>query len=41
MKFITFKYDNKEQVGILTKDEQGVYPIKTLGLNYETMNELI
>ena len=23
MKFITFKYDNKEQVGILTKNEQG------------------
>jgi 2-keto-4-pentenoate hydratase/2-oxohepta-3-ene-1,7-dioic acid hydratase in catechol pathway len=41
MKFITFNYDNKEQVGILTRDEQGVYPIKTLGLNYETMNELI
>ena len=41
MKFITFKYDNKEQVGILAKDEQGIYPIKTLGLNYGTMNELI
>lgn len=41
MKFITFKYDNKEHVGILTRDEQGIYPIKTLGLNYETMNELI
>ena len=41
MKFTTFNYDNKEQVGILTRDEQGVYPIKTLGLNYETMNELI
>ena len=41
MKFITFKYDNKEQVGILTKNEQGVYPIKTLSINYETMNDLI
>ena len=41
MKLITFKYNNKEQVGILTKDEQGIYPIKTLGINYETMNELI
>ena len=41
MKFITFKYDNKEQVGILTKSEQGVYPLKTLGINYETMNDLI
>jgi 2-keto-4-pentenoate hydratase/2-oxohepta-3-ene-1,7-dioic acid hydratase in catechol pathway len=41
MKFITYKYGNKEQVGILTKNEQGVYPIKALGLNYETMNDLV
>jgi len=41
MKFITFKYDNKEQVGILTKNEQSIYPIKTLSINYETMNDLI
>ena len=41
MKFITFKYDNKQQVGILTKNEQGVYPIQTLGVNYDTMNDLI
>jgi len=41
MKIITFKHDNKEQVGILTMNEQEVYPIKALGLNYETMNELI
>lgn len=41
MKFITFKYDSKEQVGILTKNDQGVYPIKTLGVNYDTMNDLI
>lgn len=41
MKFITFNYNNKEQVGILNKNELGVYPIKTLGINYETMNELI
>ena len=41
MKFITYKYDNKEQVGILSKNEQGIYPIKTLGLNYQTMTELI
>lgn len=41
MKFITFKYGNKQQVGILTTNEQGIYPIKTLGINYETMNDLI
>ncbi|MDR3596182.1 fumarylacetoacetate hydrolase family protein [Clostridium sp.] len=41
MKFITFKYDNKEQVGILSKNEQNIYPLKTLGVNYNTMNDLI
>lgn len=41
MKLITFKYDNLEQVGILTKDEKGVYPIKTLGVAYNSMNDLI
>lgn len=41
MKFITFKYNNNEQVGILTKDEQGIYPIKTLNVNYNSMNDLI
>jgi 2-keto-4-pentenoate hydratase/2-oxohepta-3-ene-1,7-dioic acid hydratase in catechol pathway len=41
MKFITFKHHNKEQVGILTKSEQSIYPIKALSINYETMNDLI
>jgi len=41
MKFITYKYDNKEQVGIFNKNEQDIYPIKTLNVNYETMNDLI
>lgn len=41
MKFITFKHDNKQQVGILTKNEQGVYPVKSLDVNYNNMNELI
>jgi 2-keto-4-pentenoate hydratase/2-oxohepta-3-ene-1,7-dioic acid hydratase in catechol pathway len=41
MKFITFKHDNNQQVGILTRNEQGVYPIKNLGVNYDNMNDLI
>ena len=41
MKLITFKHNNKEQIGILTKDEQSIYPIKTLDLNYNSMNDLI
>lgn len=41
MKFITFKHHNKEQVGVLTNDKQGIYPIKTLNINYKNMNDLI
>lgn len=41
MKFLTFKYNNKEHVGILTNDNQGVYPLNNVGINYKTMNELI
>ena len=41
MKFITFKHNNKEQVGILTRDEQGIYPIKAFNVNYDSMNDLI
>ena len=41
MKFITFKYDNKEQVGILNENENGIFPIKNLNVNYENMNDLI
>lgn len=41
MKFITFIHNNKEQVGILSKDETKVYPLNILGVNYKTMNDLI
>lgn len=41
MKFITYKYNNNEQVGILTGDKQYVCPIKSLGVNYNNMNDLI
>ncbi|MDO5517898.1 MAG: fumarylacetoacetate hydrolase family protein [Clostridium sp.] len=41
MKLLTFKHNSKEHVGILSENEQRVYPIKSLGLNYDTMNDLI
>lgn len=41
MKFITFKHNNKKQVGILTKDEKAILPIKNFGITYDTMNDLI
>lgn len=41
MKFITFKYDGKQQIGILSKDNHHVIPIKSVGVNYNDMNTLI
>lgn len=41
MKFLTFKFNNIEQVGILSKDGLGIHPIKALDVNYETMNDLL
>lgn len=41
MKFVTYTYENQEEVGILTKDEASVIPIKNLGFNAGSMNEFI
>jgi 2-keto-4-pentenoate hydratase/2-oxohepta-3-ene-1,7-dioic acid hydratase in catechol pathway len=41
MKLLTFLFDAKEQVGILSKNEDFVYPVKNLGYPFESMNELI
>lgn len=41
MKFITFRYDSKQQVGILSKDNSSVIPIINAGVNFEDMNSLI
>ena len=40
MKLLTFEYDNKESLGILVNNNK-IYPIKKIGINYESMNELI
>ena len=37
MKLITFEYNGVQQIGVLSKDETKVYPIK----GYSSMNELI
>ncbi len=41
MKLITFKYNSKEQIGILSKNEDQVYTLGALGINYDSMNDLI
>lgn len=41
MKLITFKHNSKEQIGVLSKNEEQVYPLVALGINYDSMNDLI
>ena len=41
MKLITFKHNSKEQIGILSKNEEQVYPLEAFGINYDSMNDLI
>lgn len=41
MKLFTVKKDNKEFIALLRKDQQTLLPIQSLGISYETMNQLI
>ena len=41
MKFATYEYHEKEAVGILSKDGKRIAPVRELGLQYDSMNELI
>lgn len=41
MKLVTYASDGKERVGVISKDETYVYPIRSAELEYSGMNELI
>lgn len=41
MKLLTYNYQGKESIGVLTADGKKVIPAGVVGLNYNTMNELI
>lgn len=41
MKLITYLNNGKEEVGVLSLKGDKIYPVKALGLNYNSMNELI
>lgn len=41
MKYVTYIYNNKSAVGVLTADESGVIPASELGCSAQSMNELI
>lgn len=41
MKIMTYKIDDKERLGFLSRDEQWIYPIEAVGMEYCGMKELI
>lgn len=41
MKLVTYVSDGKERVGVISRDETYVYPIRSAELDYADMNELI
>lgn len=41
MKLLTYKIGHSEEIGVLSKCEKRIYPMKILGLSYKTMNEFI
>ena len=40
MKLLTFEHDSNELLGVLVNDNK-IYPLKNLGINYKSMHELI
>lgn len=41
MKLLTYKYNNKVSLGILSKGEQSILPLEQFGLSFSSMNDLI
>ena len=41
MKLLTYKIEQKSLLGVLSRDEKWVYPLKSLGMDYKDMQELI
>lgn len=41
MKILTYEVDNKEHIGVLSRDGMYVYPLRALDMEYKTMLEVI
>lgn len=41
MKLLTYKFDGKEQVGVLSTNGTIIFPLAAFGLNYENMNGVV
>lgn len=41
MKLLTYEVEGRIRVGVLSRDEQWIFPIKSMGLDYDTMLEAV
>ncbi|MFR5601809.1 MAG: fumarylacetoacetate hydrolase family protein [Lachnospiraceae bacterium] len=41
MKLLSYEVEHKILIGVLSKDEEWVFPVKSIGLDYKTMQELV
>ena len=41
MKLVTYEIEHKIKLGALSKDEQWIYPLSSMGVDYGSMQELI
>lgn len=41
MKLLTYKIEQKARLGVLSKDEEWVFPLRSMGIEYEDMMDLV
>lgn len=41
MKLLTYEVEHKSLIGVLSRDEEWVFPVKSMGLDYKNMQELV
>ena len=41
MKLVTYEIEHKVKLGVLNRDEQWIYPLSSMGIDYNSMQELI
>lgn len=41
MKLLTYEVDSKARIGIMSRDEVWVYPLRSFGMDYNTMQEVV
>lgn len=41
MKLLTYEVDRRKDIGVMSKDEMWVYPLRAFGMEYTSMMEVV